>query len=233
MGEAVNKSDRAGFPAASFLGQVLPPTRSEALRLGRLVSYSDGEDLLVEGTSSDFVLLLLHGFYKVVAAMETGREALLAIRVGGDLVGELGGTDGEPRIATVRASGTGHARRISRTEYLRFLARRPDAATAANRVVMDRFRVATRRQVEFATLPTATRIARILAELAATYGRRVPEGVMLTVEMTQPELAALAGTTEPTAHRLLANLRTDGVVATGYRNVVVLDPELLAERANL
>ena len=224
----------AGWPPTSFLGQLGDETRADALALGRLVRFADGEDVLVEGTTSRHLLLLVRGWYKVVAAMETGREALLAIRVGGDLVGELGGIDDEPRIATVRAHGQDCAARvIAKDDFMALVARRPDAAPAVTRVIADRLRVATRRQVEFATYPTAARVARVLSELAAAHGRPVPGGLLLGVALTQPDLAALVGTTEPTVHRVLAGLRADGVIETGYRQMIILDQRALAERAEV
>ncbi len=215
----------------SFLGRLPAKARDQAVTLGRHRSYDDGEDILVEGTTSLHVILLLHGWFKVVAAMETGKEALVAIRVGGDLVGEMGGVDGEPRVATVRSSGEAGVRLIGRTEFLAFLADHPEAALAANRVMADRLRVATRRQVEFATCPTDVRVARILTELGAAHGQPVPGGVMLSVVLSQPELAALAGTTEPTVHRILSTLRRQGVIETGYRRVVIRDQKGLDARA--
>jgi CRP/FNR family cyclic AMP-dependent transcriptional regulator len=216
----------------TFLGRLPAPTREVAIRLGRPRVYQDGDDVLVEGTTAPFVVLLMQGWFKVVATMETGREALVAIRVGGDLVGEMGGVDGEPRVATVRSSGRTSARTIGRTTFLAFLAEHPAAVLATNRVMADRLRMATRRQVEFATLPTEVRVARILAELAAAHGQKVPGGVMLSVVLTQTELATLAGTTEPTVHRALSALRRHGVIETGYRRIVVLDRSRLAERAD-
>lgn len=229
----MNDAEQGAWPQTSFLGRLLPGTREQVLGLGRAIRLQDGDEVLVEGTSSDRVLLLTSGWFKIVAAMTTGRESLLAIRVGGDLVGELGGVDGEPRIATVRASGPGSARRIAARVYLDLLARCPDAAAAANRIVVDRLRAATRRRVEFTALPTITRVARIITDLAAAHGRPVPEGIMIGLDLSQVELAGLAGTTEPTVHRTLTTLRNERLIATGYRTVVVLDLGQLAQRASL
>jgi DNA-binding IclR family transcriptional regulator len=55
--------------------------------------------------------------------------------------------------------------------------------------------------------------------------------VSIEVALTQPELAALAGATEPTVQRVLSTLREQGVVQTGYRRLSVLDEVGLARLA--
>jgi CRP-like cAMP-binding protein len=216
------------WPPGTFLGRIKQETRDVVLSLGRRVRFDDGQDVVVEGASSRHVFILLKGWYKVVSAQAADRETLVAIRVGGDLVGELGGLDGEQRIASVRAVGPGSARMIEAKDFHRLMNRFPDSMVATSRVVADRLRVATRRQVEFASCPTPTRVARVLAELGTAHGRSVPGGVMLDIDLTQIELAALAGTTEPTVHRALTSLRGAGVIDTGYRRIVILDfPGLL------
>jgi CRP/FNR family cyclic AMP-dependent transcriptional regulator len=219
------------WPPTGFLGQLSEQTRAAAVRLGTPRSFAAGEILLLEGAPSDSAVLLLTGLYKVVGSLGSGREALVAIRVGGDIVGELGLADGQPRVATVRAVGPGAGRRIGERDYHAFLDSHPDAARAVNRAVAGKLRSATRRRVEFATFSAVTRMARVLRELSATHGTRTPEGVLIGVALAQSELAALIGVAEPTVQRVLATMRREGVLDTRYRSIVVLDELRLAELA--
>ena len=219
------------WPATSFLGQLSETTRQAVLHLGTLRHLAAGEIVIQEGDRPDFAVVLLSGVYKVTGVIESGREALLAIRVGGDLVGELGLADGQPRSATVRAGTTGRCRRIGRPEYEAFLDGHPDAGRAVGRAIAAKLRSATRRRVEFATCPAPVRVARVLRELIETHGVRRPGAVSIEVALTQPELAALAGATEPTVQRVLSTLREQGVVQTGYRRLSVLDEVGLARLA--
>lgn len=219
------------WPVTGFLGQLSEEARQAALRLGTFRRFGHGDVILQEGTESDCAVLLLSGLYKVVGSLGSGREALLAIRAGGDIVGELGLADGQPRSATVKAVGSGEGRRIGEREYFAFLARFPDASRAANRAMAGKLRSATRRRVEFATCPAPTRMARVLLELKAAHGVPLREGFVIEVALTQPELAALVGVTEPTIHRILAAMRQEGVLGTGYRRIHILDVRRLAELA--
>jgi CRP/FNR family cyclic AMP-dependent transcriptional regulator len=216
----------------TFLAQVGAAARRALLSLGTEVSYADGDALIREGEQTEDVFLLLRGWLKVLGGIDTGREALLAVRIAGDLVGELSAFDGGARIATVRAVGDCRVRRIGRADFRTFLLRHPDAVLAINATVGTKLRLATRRRVEFTSFPPVVRVARVLTELADRHGRSTPEGILLGVALTQPELAALIGAAEPTVHRVLTSLRRDGVLGTGYREVRILDLDRLRALAD-
>jgi CRP-like cAMP-binding protein len=219
------------WPVTSFLGQLSVDTRQAALRLGTHRHLAVGEAVLVEGDPPDSVSLLLSGLYKVVGLTEDGREALLAVRIGGDIVGEIGLADGEPRSATVRAAVVGECRRVGERDYLVFLREHPDAGVAVSRAMATKLRSATRRRVDFATCPAAVRVARVLRELATAHGVRRGSGILVEVNLAQAELAALAGATEPTIQRVLTTMREEGVLETGYRRIHILDEARLSELA--
>ncbi|MEV0082177.1 cyclic nucleotide-binding domain-containing protein [Saccharopolyspora sp. NPDC050642] len=73
------------------------------LGLGSKKIYQAGETLLGQGVQASHVVVLLHGMAKVTAIRENGIEILLALRFGGDLVGEMGVLEKRERSATVTA----------------------------------------------------------------------------------------------------------------------------------
>lgn len=223
--------ERNPWPASSLLGELSAPTRDHLISLGRPTRFTGGERLMREGESGSHVFLLLSGWFKVLAMTEDNREALLAVRAGGDIVGELACFDDQPRVATVVASGTGVANRISSQEFLAFLALYDDAAQAVMRAVAGKLRWATRRRQEFGSCAVATRVARVLGELARIYGRAGDTGISIGVALTQPELAELVGASEPSVHRVLRSLRQQLVIETGYRRILVRDVSELSRIA--
>jgi CRP-like cAMP-binding protein len=176
------------------------------------------------------VYLLLAGSVKVTGATDEG-DSLLAIRVGGDLVGELAALDGRPRLATVTTAGPLIAQVIAGAEFVGLLSRDPELSLAVTRGVTDKLRTATSRRVEFTGCDVNTRFARVLLELAERYGEQAPQGRTIGCPLTQTELATLAGAAEPTVQRALRQLKADGIVATGYRVTTVLDMAALRQRA--
>jgi CRP/FNR family cyclic AMP-dependent transcriptional regulator len=216
-----------GWPPQTFLGMLAESTREELLSLGTSREYLPDSVLILEGDSSTDVMVLIDGWVKVVGSTEEGGHALLSLRVGGDLVGEQAALDNQPRSATVISSGVTAAQVVSQREFLRFLDRKPDASVAVSRALSSELRWATRRRIDFSGLPVLARLARVLSELGRLYGKPTPNGIEFHYTLTQPELAAMVGASEPSVHKALRQLRNDSVVVTGYRQVVITDPAAL------
>ncbi|MER7182891.1 Crp/Fnr family transcriptional regulator [Streptomyces hyaluromycini] len=217
------------WPPAGLLGQVDEADRAILLGLGHRVVYPAGQITIREADTSDFALLLLGGTVKVTAHAQDGREALLAVRMAGDLVGELAGIDGQPRIGTVTACGRVLARYILRSELLECTNQHPAIGRALSASVVAKLRTATGRIVDFTGCDVLGRLARILHHLAVTYGR--PGRNEAQLPLSQPEMATLVGAAESSIHKALRALRESGAVVTGYRRITILDLDHLARIA--
>ncbi|WP_369393326.1 Crp/Fnr family transcriptional regulator [Streptomyces sp. CG1] len=207
----------------SLLALAPAATAQELLNLGSRRAYRNGETLLGEGSPDHHVLLIVNGCVKVHGTTRAGRPTLLAIRVGGDLLGEQAALDGGPRSATAAADGRTVVREIAGPEFLRLLKADPEAGIALSRYLSIKLRRTTRYRVDIGGSPVLTRLAAALCELADGHGRRVPEGVLVDALVGQPELAAIVSTTMPTLERAMKRLRDRGVISTGYRSLIVKD----------
>lgn len=211
------------WPSASLLGSLHEASRSRLLEPGTTRQYLPGHVLIREAETSTFVIVLLDGVVKATGMTSDGKEALLAIRVGGDLVGEFAAFDQAPRSSSVTTCGTVVGRVIKQADFLAALRRDSSLAEAVNRSVVAKVRAANARRVDFAGYDAPTRLARVLSELAIRYGDRSGNRAVIAWPLTQPELASLAAVAEPTAQKALRKLRERGVITTGYRNFTVLD----------
>jgi CRP/FNR family cyclic AMP-dependent transcriptional regulator len=223
---------RRQWPEASVLGTLTGPARERLLELGTLVQYPGPSRILIrEGDDSRFVLVLLDGVVKVSGHVDGPHDALLSIRMAGDVVGEFAALDEQPRSATVTSCGAVVARVVKASEFLACLRRDPDISQAVHRAVVAKVRAANTRRVDFSGCDVPTRLMRVLYEIAVAYGTRTGNQSLIRWPLTQPELASLAGGAEPTVHRILRELRASGVVSTGYRAISVLDLERLHQLA--
>ncbi|WP_187280868.1 Crp/Fnr family transcriptional regulator [Microbispora sp. CSR-4] len=229
-----NSTSRAlgTWPPGSLLGRLKDNTRERFLQLGRPQQFSAGETILWEGEQVDRgVFLLIDGKAKVVAHTEEGHTALLEIRVSGDLVGELSCLDDVEQLATIVAAEPLLVRHISREVFLEFLSTFPDAALAVTSTVVDKLRWATRRRIE-ASYPIRVQIARVLVELAGSFGETTSEGTRIA-PLAQTELAAMVGAAEVTVHKALAELRNAGIIRTAYQRLIIVDMPALKSVAGL
>lgn len=215
--------DLSSWPPGSLLSCLAPPVRTALLAIGTAVRVEPGDRILREGDEGSHMVLLCHALAKITVNMADGRQALLAIRVSGDVVGEISALGGTPRTATVTSCGDGVVNVIHRRDWHPFLQDHPEAALALAGTTAERFRWANQRRVDFASYPAKVRLARVLAELSAAHGESVPAGRTLGVTLTQTELATLSGAAEPTVEKALRELRQAGVLETGYRQITIRD----------
>jgi CRP-like cAMP-binding protein len=202
---------------------LIKTSRDRLLAAGMTRQYVAGQILIREGETSTFVIVLLDGVVKATGLTLEGKEALLAIRVGGDIVGEFAALDGGPRSSTVTTCGIVVGRVIRQADFLASLREDRPLAEAVNRAVVGKVRAANARRIEFTGYDAPTRLARVLRELAVRYGDRSGNRVVISWPLTQPELASLAAVAEPTAQKALRALRERGIIETGYRSLTIMD----------
>lgn len=219
------------WPRASLLGTLSETSRERLLEQGTIREYPAGRVLIRMGDSTTFVLILLEGIVKATSVTSDGKEVLLAVRVGGDIVGEFAALDGRPRSSAVTTCGPVVGCMLAQSDFQGLLRRDETLAREVDRSVLGKLRFANERRVEFAGYDAQARVARVLRELAAAYGERSGNRVTLNWPLTQTELASLASVAEPTVQKALRRLRESGVIATGYRSLTIQDFSRLNELA--
>ncbi|MGW9071766.1 Crp/Fnr family transcriptional regulator [Streptomyces yangpuensis] len=201
--------------------------RETLIGLGRVVTYGVGETLIREGGPETTALLITAGCVKVFGGAEDGATVLLALRVHGEIVGEISALDGQPRSATVVAVRPTATRVLTSAAFRSFLRESPTAAEVVQRSVAGKLRGATRHRINSSSGTATVRLARTLDNLVRSYARAVPEGLRIDVPLSHADLAALAGISDASVQRALRSLRAAGAVATKYRGVIVRDPGIL------
>jgi len=209
-------------------------TKAEFLALGEPQRFETGEVLLRQGDPrSDRVYLLrsvrtgTSACAKVTANLGTGVETLLSIRVSGDLVGEMGVLRGAERSATVTSCTPTLAYRIAANAFLAFLGRNPHLGAALAAMIADRLEWSNQRRLDFAAFDVTVRLARVIGELARRHGIETADGIELGVSLSQQELGRLIGARDAAVGKAMRVLKESGVLRTGYRQLIVTDPDQL------
>jgi CRP/FNR family transcriptional regulator len=115
------------------------------------------------------------------------------------------------------------------TEVCRELADRfPDLERALLRIAMRRAGDAERLAEAIAYRPLEERLAQLLLDLAARYGRATLDGgVLIDTSVTQQQLASMIGAGREALARLFTNWRGAGTIELRRRQVVILDQPAL------
>ncbi|CAM5325525.1 hypothetical protein GCM10010343_32020 [Streptomyces avidinii] len=215
------------WPQGTLMANLAADDRETLIGLGRVVSYGVGEVLIREGGPETTALLIASGCVKVFGGAEDGATVLLALRVHGELVGEISALDGQPRSATVVAVRPTVTRILTAAAFRSFLRESPTAAEVVQRSVAGKLRGATRHRIDSSSGTATVRLARTLDNLVRSYARTVPEGLRIDVPLSHADLAALAGISDASVQRALRSLRAAGAVATKYRGVIVREAGIL------
>jgi CRP/FNR family transcriptional regulator, cyclic AMP receptor protein len=219
-------------PADLRFLDALEPTQAAALRaLGGRRRYPAGATLFREREASDDVLLVTAGRVKLGCVTSEGREAVLAIREPGDLIGEMSAVDGAPRLATATALEPVEVLALPAATFIAFLERSPGVAMAMVRTLSRRLRDADRKRIGFLAQDTIGRVCARLVELAERFGAHGDGGVEVDLSFTQEELAGWTGSSREAVIKALRSLRELGWIATRRRGITILDLEALRRRA--
>jgi len=217
--------------AEPFLG-ALAPEEVEALRsVGVERGYGANVTLIHQEDEGGPVVVVLTGLVKIAVATSAGREAIIAVRGPGDLVGELAAIDEGRRSTMVTTLEPVEALVVPRSEFLALLERHPHMALAILRTVARRLRYADIQLAQYATHDVVGRLAHRLVELSERFGTARDDGIEVALPFSQEDLASWVGASREAVSKAFQTLRSLHVVETGRRRVIVHDLDGLRRHA--
>ncbi|MFI9552909.1 Crp/Fnr family transcriptional regulator [Nonomuraea endophytica] len=213
-----------------FLGQLTHNDRQALLGEGVEQVFPPRSTLCVQGEAGTCVMLILRGTAKVSRTHADGAYIVVGLCGPGDIVGEASAVAGEgsARLAAVTAVDTVTCRVLAASRFRHVLRARPEIYRTLVTVTNDRLRRSADNGVRQAAHSVACRTAKMLRELAAQYGRPTPQGVRIGLALSQHDLALLVGASRESVVRALSRLRTDEVIITSRRQIIIRDPGGLA-----
>jgi CRP/FNR family transcriptional regulator, cyclic AMP receptor protein len=217
----------------TFLGSLATQDSASLVTLGAPQEFQPGKILIREGERATRVYVLLDGITKITGNTIDGKNILLDIRVGGELVGEMAALDDGPRSATVVAATHVLTRSITQAEFLCYLDGRPAAWREVARALSISLRLATEYQLTANVRAVRIRLARLLLHLTERCAVPCPGGERLGVPLNHGEIAEMIGSSQPDVQRAFAYLRSTGAVRTEYRTQVIADRRLLQQIADM
>jgi CRP-like cAMP-binding protein len=206
----------------------LPPSDADALQaLGSERRYRAGVAIFHQEDEPGAVLVLLEGTVKLSLIGPQGKEVILGFARPGELVGEVAALDGSQRSATAEAVDDVRALVVTHAAFERFVSSHPAAALPLLRSLARRLRLADAQRLEFAAYDVVGRVARRLVELCERHGEPGERGTVITLPLSQDELAAWTASSREAVAKALHLLRELHWVETHRRQIVVVDLEAL------
>jgi CRP/FNR family transcriptional regulator, cyclic AMP receptor protein len=202
--------------------------RRRVLGLCRRRRYRPREVIFHEGDPGDTMHLLAKGHVAVRVTTPLGDVATLIVYAPGDFFGELVlVSPNAVRNATVEALDAVETLTLHRDHLDALRHQHPSLDRFLVEALAAEVRRLSARLLEALYVPVDKRVLRRLVELARMYG----DDEVAVIPLTQEDLAGLAGTTRPTANKVLRGAEDAGLLRIRRGRLEVLDVDGLERRA--
>lgn len=189
-----------------------------------------GERYWSDGRPSEGFSFVVRGNVKLITNTEAGREAILEIAGGGELLCGNAPCAFAPYCCSTLAMEDGtEVLSIPRWAFMEALERNPDAARSLLHEMACRGQSMCKRVEELSAGQVAQRVAKLLLRLADRAGvERSGEGIWVPIQLSRQDLADLCGTTIESAIRVMSSFARSNIVKSATRGFVICDSERLA-----
>jgi CRP-like cAMP-binding protein len=202
-----------------------PVTTLAAISEGATTRRLRRNQVLFEpGNPADELFVVQAGNVAIVHLSADGRESLVSLRGGGELVGVAGLFGASLRSAQARALGPTTVLAMPYEPVRRMLEQHPELLWSVARLLSGRVRAAHDALADSAFLDLSGRIAKRMLEFAAGADE-------FQLPLTQDELAAMVGASRERVNKAIAGFARLGWLEQNGRRYRILDRQQLARRA--
>lgn len=205
----------------------LPTEETERLRrVATARDYERGETIFAPNPVPESVYILERGLVRIYRLSAGGGEATFGYVLPGEVFGELSvlGTGGG-RESFAQAVRRSSAWRLPGEAFRDVFRRSPGITLEITKQIAGRMKRIESRVEDLVFRDVRSRLARMLLELADSFGRKEPSGIEIELPLTQSDLATLVGSTRQTVNVALGSLEKDGLLAHRHRHFVLVDVE--------
>lgn len=195
--------------------------------------YKKGERVFHQGDPGDAMYVVKEGRVKVVVVSEAGEEMVLATLGPAQSFGELALIDDHPRSAGAVAVETTTLLVITRRSLSEALTLHPEIAQKLLKSLGAVIRRLTEQTADLIFLDLHGRVAKLLVGFAEEQGKQDVDGVLLDLNLTQRDLAAMVGGSRQSMNQILHGFAARDYVELRGRTILVKDIDRLRRRAGL
>jgi CRP/FNR family cyclic AMP-dependent transcriptional regulator len=202
---------------------------SQLLDMGRTTKVPAGQLLFRKGDEPDRFFVIVTGSAKASTPSTDGRSLVVRLLGPGDIFGEIAVLDGGARTADVATSKPCELLIFERARFKRYLLDHPEMGIELLGVLARRLRLTTELLVDNVFLGVQVRLARVLIGLARSQSDISPRESQITIELSQQEIAEMAGTSRVSINKQLREWEKLGLLEIKRRRLTILDIEGLED----
>ena len=215
-------------PLSDFMARLPAADRDDLRRLTACRTVARAELIFKVGSAGDNVYFLESGRVKIYHLSPTGKEILLWFCFPGEIFGLAEVCHGGGRQVCAEACEASQVLSIRQESFKTFLEGHPTAALLINDVLAGRLRNLGNLIKSLVASDVNERVTQLLVRLAATHGRKMPNGgVALDIRLTHQEMANMIGTTRQSVTSALGALKRSGMLDVQDHHILIHDATIL------
>jgi len=176
-------------------------------------SFAKGEIIYHQGDIADSFYYIKKGKATVFMISPDGMEKTLNTAAKGELIGEGAFFDHKPRVSSAKAVTASELTIIDKKILLDLIQKNPPIAFELLEILATRIRLLTTQLDSMTFMQADARIAKLLLD----------DMVDGKVSLTHEEIALTVGVSRITVTKVLSRLSAQGILATHYRGIKILD----------
>lgn len=202
----------------------------EIIALGTTARYRKGETIFAAGQRAVEIHYILNGWVNVYKVTDDGRQVSVGLRYRGEFAGLGSFACDNERGCSAQALIDSEVVLVPRDRFAQLLSRYPALYTKLFCLLGARLRETQSNMVYFIANQTDKRLALTLLNIGQYLGRPAGDKRLVSVILSQEQLAHIVGCSRQTVNNLLNELKAAGCIETKGREIVATCPEKLYAR---
>lgn len=184
-------------------------------------TIAKGDYLFRQAEHADSICLIKAGKLKLVYYTEEGRENILDIVGIGEVLGETALFQEQEQPFSAIALEETRLCCFNREQFEILIRQNPAFAIKIIGHLGKKLYQSLRQAGEDAGIPVKEKLLRVFIRLAEDYGRKVSDGTLIELEITQQELANMVGASRVMVAQILKELKKAGIVLRNTKHYVL------------
>lgn len=194
--------------------------------------FGRGETIFTPGEPDEQLYFLRSGTVRVYKTYGDYKEATVALLKDGGVFGKLDLTEDGSQDDFAEAFSEAQVASVRKPAVAWLVKRRPDLALSLFSAMSERMKQSDTLIVTLLHREVSSRLAALLSNLGKQFGQKNGRETLIDVRLTHMELANMIASTREAVSKAMTELQKEGLIEVRSRQIFVLDPQALKERAD-
>lgn len=196
--------------------------------------YKKGQNLFIQGNHPFGIFCISSGNIKVTQTGADGKESIIRIVKGGDILGHRSLFTSEHYRATATAMEDTKACFLDKSFIMKTIENNPSVSLNIIEKLSKDMGAAESWSSSLHQKNVRERLAELLLLLKESHGSQIEEKkTMIDLKLTREEMATMVGTASETVIRFISEFKNEGIIEQEGKKIVIIDEEKLLDWANL